>query len=196
MEENRCQKRDVIRSTEIGIQDVTPSVPVSGASLNLTSTVQPDRWIFSAICPDWASTSLSCSALIAVRLDLTPSLAFDLAVEETSERTAKQTPRTVNGATDRVPVAEGVPPSVPKSTTERKSESVAKEASATTDEFFRARFRSRVSDRFLVADQIDARRKLLQLVSGLRARKSAGGNSKQDEKQCSEDRTLDHLAFT
>lgn len=131
-----------------------------------------------------------------VRLDLTTSFDFDLAVEETSERTAKQTSRTVNGATDRVPVAEWVPPSVPKSTTERKSESVAKEASATSDELFRARFGSRVSDWFLVADQIDARRKLLQLVSGLRARKGAGGNSEQDEKQCSEDRTLDHLVFT
>ena len=34
IEENRRQKTDVIRSTEIGIQDATSSVPVSGASLN------------------------------------------------------------------------------------------------------------------------------------------------------------------
>ena len=127
---------------------------------------------------------------------MAPTIRHDLAVEETTERTAKQTSWTIDGTTERVPVSEGVPPSVPKPTTNRESESVAKEASATSDKLFRARFRSRVSDWFLVADQIDSRRKLLQLVSGLRARKGAGGNSKQDEKQCSEDRTLDHLAFT
>lgn len=123
---------------------------------------------------------------------MAPTIRHDLAVEETTERTAKQTSWTIDGATERVPVSEGVPPSVPKPTTNRESESVAKEASATADEFIRARFRTRIIDWFLVAHKIDSRRELFQFVRGLSAGEDAGGNSNHEQQQ-SEDGTLDHL---
>ena len=146
--------RDIITSTQIGIQDDIPSVSVSAVRMNSTSSFQRD---FSVVCLNLVLTIQSDLQFRLSRL-FAPSFWCDfLAVEETTQRTAKRTPRIIDGAAERVPVAEWVPPSVSKPTTKRESESASKEASAMSDKLFRARFWTRISDWFLVTDKIDSR---------------------------------------